>query len=107
MERITADEMARYLAIDRRGQFFAQIAPGEWMGLDNRDGVPMMFRGSLRDVLEVLVPWTGETRQANDLPGVMGIERTADSIVRFPLEKSVKGKRRNGIRQNVIRKEIA
>jgi hypothetical protein len=107
MERITAAEMARYLAIDRRGQFFAQMAPGEWMGLDNRDGVPAMFRGSLRDVLEVFVPWTGETRQANDVPGVLGITRTAESMVRFPLVKAVKGKRKNGIRKTTIRKESA
>lgn len=107
MERITAAEMARYLSIDRRGQFFAQMAPGEWMGLDNQDGVPVMFQGSLRDVLETFVPWTGETRQANDLPGVMGIERTADSMVRFPLVMTVKGKRKSGIRKVVIRKEIA
>ena len=107
MERVTADEMARYLAMDRRGQFFAEMTRGEWMGLDNRDGVPVMFQGTLRDVLETFVPWTGETRQANDLPGVLGIERTADSMVRFPLVKSVKGKKKNRIRKTIVRKEIA
>lgn len=107
MEKITAAEMAQFLAIDRRGQFFAQMDPGEWMGLDNRDGIPVMFQGSLRDVLETFIPWSGETRLANDVPGVLGITRTADSMVRFPLVKTVKGKRRNGIRQTVIRKEIA
>ena len=107
MERITATEMAQYLAIDRRGQFFAQMAPGEWMGLDNRDGIPAMFQGTLRDVLETFIPWSGETRQANDLPGVLGITRTADSMVRFPLVNSYKGKRKSCIKKNVVRKEIA
>ena len=107
MERVTADEMARYLAMDRRGQFFAEMTRGEWMGLDNRDGVPVMFQGTLRDVLETFVPWTGETRQANDLPGVLGIERTADSIVRFPLVPATKGKRKSKVRKSVVRKEIA
>ena len=107
MERITAAEMAQYLAIDRRGQFFAKMAPGEWMGLDNLDGMSMMFQGTLRDVLEAFIPWTGETRQANGIPGVLGIHRTADSMVRFPLVEAAKGKRRNGIRKTTIRKESA
>lgn len=107
MERVTAAEMSMYLASDRRGQFFTEITPGDWMGLDNLDGIPVMFQGTLRDVLEAFIPWTGETRQANGIPGVLGIHRTADSMVRFPLVEAAKGKRRNGIRKTTIRKEIA
>ena len=109
MERVTADEMAWYLAMDRRGQFFAEMTRGEWMGLDNLDGVPTMFQGSLRDVLEAFVPWTGETRQANNLPGILGIERTADNVVRFPLVKAVKGKQRRNVKRTIVQKgeEIA
>lgn len=107
MEQVTAAEMARYLAIDRRGQFFAKMAPDEWMGLDNQDGIPVMFQGSLRDVLETFIPWSGEIRQANDIPGVLGVERTADSLVRFPLVQSCKGKRKSGIRKTIVRREIA
>lgn len=107
MERVTADEMARYLASDRRGQWFAEVGPGEWMALDNKDGTPAMFRGSLRDVLETFIPFDGTVREI--MPGefTMGIERTSDVCRRFPLVPAEKQKRRNGVKRSVIRKEGA
>ena len=107
MERVTVDELARYLASDRRGQFFAEIQPGEWMALDNKDGTPAMFRGSLRDVLETFIPFDGTVREI--MPGefTMGIERTSDMCRRFPLAETVKQKRRTGVKKKLVRKEGA
>lgn len=105
MERVTAAEMSMYLASDRRGQWFAEVGPGEWMALDNKDGTPAMFRGSLRDVLETFIPFDGTVREI--MPGefTMGIERTSDMCRRFPLAETVKQKRRNGVKKNPVRKE--
>lgn len=105
MERVTAAELARYLASDRRGQWFAEVGPGEWMALDNKDGTPAMFRGSLRDVLETFIPFDGTIREIRSGDCILGIERTSDMCRRFPLAETVKQKRRTGLKRNPVRRE--
>ena len=44
-----------------RGQFMCRLAHDDWVGLDNNDGQPMIFRGRFRDVIETFIPYSGET----------------------------------------------
>ena len=104
MERITMSEMVTALALNRRGQFFAESGLGDWMGYDNLDGVPAIFHGSLRSVLESFIPFSGVERHIMTGEFARGIERTADTCRRFPLEDRTTGRKRDGGTKNPIRK---
>lgn len=104
MERVTMPEMVTALALNRRGQFFAESGMGDWIGYDNMDGIPAIFHGSLRSVLESFIPFDGEERHIVSGEFSTGIERTADVCRRFPLEDRTKSRKRYGITKNPIRK---
>lgn len=107
MDRITLQEMVSALAANRRGQFFAESGTGDWIGYENMDGIPAIFHGSLREVLESLIPFNGEERHIVSGEFATGVERTADMCRRFPLEDRTKSRKRYGITKNPIRKEGA
>lgn len=104
MERITTQEMVTVLAMNRRGQFFAESGLGDWIGYENTNGTPAMFHGNLRDVLESLIPFSGEERHIVSGEFATGIERTADICRRFPMNEHSKGRKRYGLTKNLIRK---
>ena len=102
MERITTQEMVSALAMNRRGQFFAESGLGDWMGYDNLDGVPSIFHGSLRDVLESMIPFSGDERHIYSGEFATGIERTADICRRFPMHEHSKGRKRYGLTKHPV-----
>ena len=58
-----------------RGQFICRLAHDDWVGLDNLDGTPMLFRGRFRDVIETFVPYNGETVLVGDNIGGVIVDR--------------------------------
>jgi len=73
-----------------RGQFMTRIGADDWAAIDNDDGVPMVFRGSFRDVIENFIPYNGETIVVDHI--LLGIKRTENGFERHELRERRKNK---------------
>ena len=89
--QLTQDDFVRALTMGRRGQFYAKLSPGEWIGLDNTDGQKRMISGTFGDVIDAFVPFSGLIRMVS---GIMdGVVWDGNTVKRVPMDEYRKGRK--------------
>lgn len=59
--QISQQDMDRAIKTKRIGTFFSRMGVNDYIGYANLDGSQILYRGNLADVLDMFVPFDGET----------------------------------------------